>query len=114
MLMREIATQLYAASRSEDPSFKGIKGLATGLAFSALARRTPVGAALIAGVLIARRFYTAGQRAQAVKEQTGKTMPAAAMPQAAPVADHDPVPNQPLDRAGKAPARRKTRLAILH
>lgn len=116
MLMRGIATMLHAANRRADTDRAGLKGLAAGMLFSSLARRTPMGAAFFAGAMLARRLYKAGsraraERAQAKQEQVKQT---AKPSRAERLAANGQAARRPLNRAEKTAPRRKPSLAIPH
>lgn len=121
MLMNAIATQLHAASRrsnragypGEGKSHAGLRGLAAGYLLSALARRTPMGAAFVAGLLVARRFYNHGRDAQDRKPDN--TINATPSPSRAErLAANGQSARRPIDRTEKTASRRKPRLATLH
>jgi len=114
MLMRGIATMLHATHRRADADRAGLKGIAAGMLFSSLARRTPMGAAFLAGAMLARRLYKAGSKARAAKAERQTAEPARKPSRAERVAANGQAARRPLARLEKTATRRKPRLATLH
>ncbi|WP_155800051.1 hypothetical protein [Porphyrobacter sp. AAP82] len=81
LLRDRLEKGLIVRSHGRDKADKlvGQRGLASSLALygaSRLARRSPLGLAVVAGVLAAKVFYDRGKRLEA-KRRAGKTPPAA-------------------------------------
>lgn len=63
-----IAGTLLASQVRANAGKAGIAGIAAGLAFNVLLKRSPVGAMVLGGAFLARQAYKAGKAAQARRD----------------------------------------------
>jgi len=63
-----IAGTLLASQMRANAGKAGIAGMATGLAFNMLLKRSPMGAMVLGGAFLARQAYRAGKAAQARRD----------------------------------------------
>lgn len=89
-----IVGTLFANQVRASAGKAGIAGIAAGLAFNIMLKRTPVGAVLFGGALIAHQAYKKGKAAQATRDARK------ALEKGAPAAPEDPRPPAARPAAG--------------